>query len=102
MGNRAVVASSVTRSQDDDVSVSWRFCISLPSLCCFRDIEVPLWLCLEVTWLRPLVVHHHREQCVSGPIVAIVVDGHVTEEFEEDDKDGKARDGQNYGSGAAC
>lgn len=54
VGNGAVVASAVARSQNHDVAVPWVPRVAFPPSI-VRHLPIPLWLCLEITGLRLIV-----------------------------------------------
>jgi hypothetical protein len=81
IGNRAVVASTVTRSQDNDVTIPWVPCITFPASV-IRYLPVPLWLCLEVTRLRLIILYCRRYYRFPRRIISIIVHWYIAEEPE--------------------
>ena len=81
VGNRTVVASTVTRSQDNDVAIPRIPCIALPASV-IRYLPVPLWLCLEVTRLRLIILYCRRYYRFPRRIISVIVHWYIAEESE--------------------
>lgn len=79
------MAATVTRSQDDNVSVARIACVAIPPGI-VRHLPVPLWLCLEVARLWLVVLQRCRDYRFARGVVAVVVDWHIAKKSEEDDQ----------------
>jgi hypothetical protein len=98
VGDGAVVATAIAGRQHDNVPVARRAGVAVPAVGVLGHAPVPLGLRLEVAWLRAVVVVGDGGNGLAGPVVAVVLDGHVAVEAEEDDEDGEGRDGEDDGS----
>lgn len=87
--DRAVVSAAIACRQHHDVSVPRRPRVAGHALGVLGYAEVPFWLRLEVARLRLVVVGGDGRDGLARVVVAVVVDGHVAVELEEDDEDGK-------------
>lgn len=85
IGDCAVVTSAVTSSQDDDVAVPRISSISIPPSIVWH-LPIPLWLCLEVTGLRLVILCWGCHNGFSRCIVPVVVHRHIAKESREDDQ----------------
>ena len=83
IGNGAIVASTVTCSQDNDVAIPRIPRVALPPGI-VRHLPIPLWLCLEVSGLRLVVVDLCWQDGFARRVISIVVGCDVAEEPEED------------------
>ena len=83
VGNGAVVASTVTRGQNNDIAVSWISCIAFPASVVWY-LPVPFWLRLEVTRLRFVILYCSWYYRFTRLIVPVVVDWYIAEEPEQD------------------
>jgi hypothetical protein len=99
VGDGAVVAAAIARRQHNNVAVLRRPRIALPSVCMLGYAEIPLWLSLEVSGLRGVVVRcDNGDYRLGGGIVSVVLDWHVAVESEEDNENCERGDGEDYGS----
>jgi hypothetical protein len=83
VGNSAIVASAVTCSQDNDVAVPRIPRIALPPGI-VRHLPIPLWLCLEVSGLRLVVLDWSWQNGFAWRVISVVVGWDVAEKLEED------------------
>jgi len=80
-----VVASTIACCQNNNIAILRLSRIALPVVGMVRHRPVPLWLSLEVAWLRYVVVRCHRRRCCKRRReVPVVVDRYIAKEPEKD------------------
>ena len=83
--DRAVVASTVTGGQDNDIAVAGIARVAVPASVVWH-LPIPFWLRLEVARLRLVILYCRRHYCFSGRVIPVGIDWYVAEEFEENDQ----------------